>query len=261
MRTFLHSMSVFASRSLAESIVDSSRDLFSPGRQDYSRHTFPTSSIANANSVSPPSIASWPRSCSVAKTSCHPSSHVISPLCPTSMTARLTPFHLSLKPPLYKLPVLLHRPRSKVSNLPQESSNTSVPAALSFAVTGSASSQCTSVPPKRFPWPPVLMPHGIVVLDRYYNSLAPYQPPRPNLYGVNVGDFLSFRYVDLTPTASSCVPTRSTTQENSSTWGRMNRPRAVSSDAPVSVFPRYNQRERRYVNFDSIAFGGSSWNR
>jgi hypothetical protein len=40
------------------------------------------------------------------------------------------------------------------------------------------------------------MPHGIVVLDRYYNSLAPYQPPRPNLYGVNVGDFLSFRYVD-----------------------------------------------------------------
>lgn len=54
MRTFLHSMSVFASRSLAESIVDSSRDLFSPGRRDYSRHTFPTSSIANANSVSPP---------------------------------------------------------------------------------------------------------------------------------------------------------------------------------------------------------------
>jgi hypothetical protein len=43
---------------------------------------------------------------------------------------------------------------------------------------------------------PVLMPHAIVVLDRHYNSFAPYQPPRPNLSGVNVGDFLSFRYVD-----------------------------------------------------------------
>ena len=51
-------------------------------------------------------------------------------------------FDLSLKPPLYKLPVLLQRPRSKLSNLPLESSNTSAPVALSFAVTGSAFSQC-----------------------------------------------------------------------------------------------------------------------
>jgi hypothetical protein len=42
---------------------------------------------------------------------------------------------------------------------------------------------------------PVLAPDAIVVLDRHYNSLAPYRPPRPNLYAVGVGDSLSFRYV------------------------------------------------------------------
>jgi transcriptional regulator with XRE-family HTH domain len=32
---------------------------------------------------------------------------------------------------------------------------------------------------------PVLAPHAIVVIDRHYNSLAPYQPPRPNIYAVS----------------------------------------------------------------------------
>jgi hypothetical protein len=45
------------------------------------------------------------------------------------------------------------------------------------------------------PMGPVLAPDAIVVLDRHYNSLAPYRPPRPNLYAVGVGDSLSFRYV------------------------------------------------------------------
>ena len=105
------------------------------------------------------------------------------------------------------------------------------------------------------------MPHGIVVLDRYYNSLAPYQPPRPNLYGVNVGDFLSFRYVDFDANRLILRPHALDHPGELLNLGPDDRPRAVSSDAPVSVFPRYNQRERRYVNFDSIAFGGSSWNR
>jgi hypothetical protein len=42
---------------------------------------------------------------------------------------------------------------------------------------------------------PVLAPHAIVVIDRHYNSLAPYQPPRPNIYAVSTGKTLLFRYV------------------------------------------------------------------
>ncbi len=72
------------------------------------------------------------------------------PALPDIHVGKFDSVHLSLKPPLDKLPVLLQRPRSKLSNLPLESSNTSAPAALSFAVTGSAFSQCASVPPKRF---------------------------------------------------------------------------------------------------------------
>ena len=45
------------------------------------------------------------------------------------------------------------------------------------------------------PMIPVLVPHTIVVLDRHYNSLVPYQPPNPSLYAVNISDSLSFRYV------------------------------------------------------------------
>ena len=42
---------------------------------------------------------------------------------------------------------------------------------------------------------PVLTPDAIVVLDRDYNSLVPYLPPRPSLYAVNITGDLSFRYV------------------------------------------------------------------
>ena len=45
------------------------------------------------------------------------------------------------------------------------------------------------------PMNPVLAPNAIVVIDRHYNSLAPYLPPRPSLYAVNVANDLSFRYV------------------------------------------------------------------
>lgn len=41
---------------------------------------------------------------------------------------------------------------------------------------------------------PVLAPNAIVVIDRHYNSLAPYQPPRPNIYAVSTGKTLLFRY-------------------------------------------------------------------
>jgi len=45
------------------------------------------------------------------------------------------------------------------------------------------------------PMNPVLTPNAIVVLDRHYNSLARYLPPRPSLYAINVAGELSFRYV------------------------------------------------------------------
>ena len=50
-------------------------------------------------------------------------------------------------------------------------------------------------PAQAHPMAPVLAPHAIVVLDRHYNSLAPYRPPQPNIYAVGVGNSLSFRYV------------------------------------------------------------------
>jgi hypothetical protein len=45
------------------------------------------------------------------------------------------------------------------------------------------------------PMSPVLTPNAILVLDRHYNSLAPYVPPRPSLYAVNIASDLVFRYV------------------------------------------------------------------
>jgi len=45
------------------------------------------------------------------------------------------------------------------------------------------------------PMSPVLAPNAIVVLDRHYNSLASYSPPRPSLYAVSIANSLSFRYV------------------------------------------------------------------
>jgi transcriptional regulator with XRE-family HTH domain len=49
--------------------------------------------------------------------------------------------------------------------------------------------------PQATPMSPVLTPHAIVVLDRDYNSLVPYLPPRPSLYAANIAGDLSFRYI------------------------------------------------------------------
>lgn len=45
------------------------------------------------------------------------------------------------------------------------------------------------------PMGPILTSGSVVVLDRHYNSLAPNQPPRPNIYGANLSDTMAFRYV------------------------------------------------------------------
>lgn len=45
------------------------------------------------------------------------------------------------------------------------------------------------------PMEPVLHPGTVAVLDRHYNSLAPHQPPRPNIYSINFANSLAFRYV------------------------------------------------------------------
>jgi hypothetical protein len=43
---------------------------------------------------------------------------------------------------------------------------------------------------------PLVLPDAIVLIDRHYNSLMPYRPNRPNLYGVRHGAHLTLRYVD-----------------------------------------------------------------
>jgi transcriptional regulator with XRE-family HTH domain len=45
------------------------------------------------------------------------------------------------------------------------------------------------------PMSPVLTSNAIVVLDRHYNSLAAYLPPKPSVYAINFSNELSFRYV------------------------------------------------------------------
>jgi transcriptional regulator with XRE-family HTH domain len=44
---------------------------------------------------------------------------------------------------------------------------------------------------------PVIAPHAILIIDRHYNSLAPYRPPMPNIYAVQRGSVMLFRYVSL----------------------------------------------------------------
>jgi hypothetical protein len=43
---------------------------------------------------------------------------------------------------------------------------------------------------------PLIFPDAIALLDRHYNSLAPYRPNRPNLYAVRHGAHLTLRYVE-----------------------------------------------------------------
>jgi len=45
---------------------------------------------------------------------------------------------------------------------------------------------------------PLVLPEAIVLIDRHYNSLAPYRADRPNLYAVRLGSRLLVRYVDFT---------------------------------------------------------------
>lgn len=52
------------------------------------------------------------------------------------------------------------------------------------------------------PMDPLLRAGSVVVLDRHYNSLAPWKPPHPNLYGVRSGSQLLFRHVAF---ESSCL--------------------------------------------------------
>jgi hypothetical protein len=46
------------------------------------------------------------------------------------------------------------------------------------------------------PMEPLLLPNALVVVDRHYNSLAPYRANRPNLYAVRNGSHLTLRYAD-----------------------------------------------------------------
>jgi transcriptional regulator with XRE-family HTH domain len=59
---------------------------------------------------------------------------------------------------------------------------------------------------------PVLAPGTIAVIDRHYNSLAPYRAQQPTLYAVRYGNSLLFRFVDfdqncliLRPQSPSCA--------------------------------------------------------
>jgi len=44
------------------------------------------------------------------------------------------------------------------------------------------------------PMRPILNTGSVVVLDRHYNSFAPLDPSRPNIYAVNIANTLLFRY-------------------------------------------------------------------
>jgi hypothetical protein len=43
---------------------------------------------------------------------------------------------------------------------------------------------------------PVLAVGALAVIDRHYNSLAPYRANQPNIYAVRSGSMLMLRYVD-----------------------------------------------------------------
>ena len=43
---------------------------------------------------------------------------------------------------------------------------------------------------------PLVLPDAIALIDRHYNSLAPYRPNRPNLYALRHGAHLTLRYAE-----------------------------------------------------------------
>jgi hypothetical protein len=50
------------------------------------------------------------------------------------------------------------------------------------------------------PMEPLVYGGAIAVIDRHYNSLVAYDPPRPNLYAVRDGQRVALRYIDATRT-------------------------------------------------------------
>jgi hypothetical protein len=46
------------------------------------------------------------------------------------------------------------------------------------------------------PMDPLVLPDAIALIDRHFNSLAPYRPNRPNVYAVRHGAHLILRYVE-----------------------------------------------------------------
>ena len=46
------------------------------------------------------------------------------------------------------------------------------------------------------PMDPVVLPDALVILDRHWNSLSQYRPPRANVYAVRNGSRLALRYLD-----------------------------------------------------------------
>lgn len=51
-----------------------------------------------------------------------------------------------------------------------------------------------------YPMEPILYEGGIAVVDRHYNSLAAYDPPRQNVYAVRDGIHVQLRYIDIAGT-------------------------------------------------------------
>jgi hypothetical protein len=43
---------------------------------------------------------------------------------------------------------------------------------------------------------PLVLPDAIALIDRHYNTLAPYRPNRPNLYAIRHGAHLTLRYAE-----------------------------------------------------------------
>jgi hypothetical protein len=56
---------------------------------------------------------------------------------------------------------------------------------------------------------PLVLPEAIAVIDRHYNSLAPYHPARPNLYAVRDGSRLALRFCDFLSARLVLRPLRS----------------------------------------------------
>jgi hypothetical protein len=44
---------------------------------------------------------------------------------------------------------------------------------------------------------PAIAPHAILVIDRHYNSMVSCHPPAPNIYAIQLGGALIFRYATL----------------------------------------------------------------